>query len=894
MANITVPGASRQTQPMAERPRLPQDDSFARIAQAAEGVAQNWSQRELQDRADSLRKARVTAADELASLQRHHADDTDFIDLPERHKAGVDEIGARIAGTLPAAVREEFGLSFRDLARGQETAMASRAMELRGSAARAELGDNLTRYQNLAGDQDDDASREGILSMAAADLSEAVSAGYITAEAAQAEAQKLAQGTDLVRASRRLRDDPEGFDPTSFGNLSAAQREELTGRRENELERLRVRAEADRRMNEDAAERALAQATASALVGLPLTPEYEADLRAKAAAAGGGFSARIDAVIERNGVLQRFALRPPAERQTILDLLRRSGARSVDDADWFGRLQKLDGDLAKASEQEARQIQTERNKLVGEMLDDRRSALEAGLPYAFEEELAGAVSGTDMQARFDRDTAEGEVWDRFRAASPEGKAAITAQLASSDAPDKRYVGLVQALRTATEKEVATWDADLVERANEQLAAIRLGLPLANYDQVMAETQARNPRLAELMQAEMNAHVMRGYAKTSTSAALTPRTPEGGAPPPVNLTEARLQLDLSTSKAETAKLEATDPMSAGRAQQIVRPLDLGDPASVQARAFHAVQVARETGGGIVLTTKEERAREKERIRDMGALDRAQTYRNIVRGGGPHALTLLTELEAPSGLLWAVEAMQAGAPSSLLDEVTQGRARIEGGPAPKQPSEEELRTWTSGLAGEVFRNRPEELARVVDATKAIYAARASPTGEAQKGIWEEAFQAAMGGSGQTGGLRRVAGRLTPLPPGLSARDAEQALEGLATRHFEAATGMRLRAPKPIVGETGAVSHQYLGHLPEVEATDLEPQPMSTVWGGITSNGEAPLIGGQPVDYNILSGVSLRDMTGGLYALEVEAGGFHYLEDPATGEPLIVDLRKLARPQ
>lgn len=905
MANITVPGATRQTPQAVETPRLPQDQSFARLAAAADGVAHNWSQRELQDRADALRRARTDAADQLAQIGQEFEQDTDFGTMEQRYGRSVEALETMIGENLPQAVREEFSLSFRDMARPQVAAVGRRAFSLRGDQARAELGAALEKYQNLAAGMDDDASREGIYSMVAADHAAAVSAGYITAEAAQEQTAKFAQGVDLTRASRRLREDPENFDPATFGHLSPMQRESLAGQRENELDRRRARAEAEENKIKLSAEQALAAFNEGALVGLDLTSERRAELMAAVAPAGAAYVRRAEAAIQRSGLYQRLALMSPSERAAELEGWRRSGGASADDVDWFGKLQTLDGKLTDAEGRAHEAALKERRSFLKERIGLWYDVEEAGGVFPFRDQLATAVAGDpELEAEFNEVAAMASAFALQRGA--EGSFTDqTAQLASVSAmpvTTRRRFQFRTDFRANAEKALNALGTELRGEVAAQIDALTKGVRRGDFDATMEKVWRQDPDLARELSGYEALWAQTRYNEGATAAEIFPRTEAGGAPPPKSDAAVLGILRATTQHEALQEQERKDPLTTLAAQQSLSPLDLTDPHTIatralDARAFFSTRLGTDAFGNSrepVLTTMAERADWKGRIAVMPTPQQVEVWRNAAHAAGPYGPTLLREIEAPEAIIWGAAAEQAGAPAGMLAEISRGYSALRGPPAnaPKAPSAEDQRKWTyEAIGGEIFARSPSELGRALEATTAIYAARAGLKQEPDEDIWKASLQAALGANGERGGVREVAGRLTALPSNFSAREAEAVLNGLISRHVEAEGSGRREIRHPETGRIVESAMDLQGLEPVI--TQIPPQSMASVWGGITSNGAPPLIFGQPVDGSVLNDISLKSVSGGLYALEYERRGeFYRLEDPTTGAPLTIRLEDLAR--
>lgn len=917
MANIIVPGATRQTPLDSQVPRLPQDPTYDRIAAAASDVAQNWSQRELQDRADALRRARADAADQLSALGREFEEDTDFSSMEGRYGAAAEAIGAKIGEALPQAVREEFGLGFRDMARGQTEAVGRRAFSLRGDHARAELATALDRYRDLATGMDDDGAREGILGSAASDIAAAVSAGYITAEAAQEQATKFVQGVDLVRASRRLREDPEGFDPAAFRHLTADQRETMTSRKDSELERRMLKAEAETAKRERTAEAALGELKEAALSGLPLTDEYTADIMARLAPAGEAYTRRGHAEIRRTGALQSFAAWPAAKRDAFLKSLEHRGGSTSDEVEWFGRLQKLDMGITenearaqaaalreleqdrkeaeREARQEARELRTAYDKEVRELLGAHAVAHEDGAVFSGEERLAALVKGTEYEPEYQRNLAVGDLWAQWRAAPLEGKGAIAAQLDAMAVGDKRGAQIRREMIRDTEAAYDAWDSETHKQVNEELQALYAGSRLASYDATVARLQARGDAVSQdLLLTLSEAHtgyVNRGVAAGATSGEIFAMTSAGGAPLPRSAGAGSVDRAFLAASEAARKAEMYNPIGAPGALAIVDALDLTDLDSVSARVHAALSVTR--SGDLRFLENAEAGRLSAEIPRMSSADQEAIWTNVIAAAGAHAPSFLRELDAPQVVIWAAEGqVRGGLSPALLPGVVRGAAALNS-PAAAKPSAADLRVWAYEIVGSLFMHEPEDLSRAIETATALWASRpanlAGDPAEA-KDAWSKSLQTILGGVGERGGIRMVSGRPTSLPSDMTAAQAQQALDRLKNAHMRILENNVYEDFDP---SQGLLEIDPETRFPRARQPQRNPQSMTSVWGGITSNGESPVVRGQPIDWSVLRDLGVRALDGGLYELEfIHGGGEAYrLEDPVTGAPVTVDLKKLA---
>lgn len=180
---------------------------------------------------------------------------------------------------------------------------------------------------------------------------------------------------------------------------------------------------------------------------------------------------------------------------------------------------------------------------------------------------------------------------------------------------------------------------------------------------------------------------------------------------------------------------------------------------------------------------------------------------------------------------------------------------------------------GQVGGLFADLPggdKTLAEVTAAADALYARRMGsldPAGDMDSGQYVQAVHEVLGGTGSydggTGGVQDVAGALTILPMGISAAQAERAINRLGYAGESAG-----RAPR-VKFDAALMTEQLRAASPE---------------------GRLPVIAGAPVDREDLAEAHLRAVGDDAYVLVLpRAGGETVIEDE-TGEEWVFSLKRL----
>lgn len=899
---LRAPGAG----PVVEARAPDVQSGFNAVAGALSDAAQTLRRA---DQASQLTDARRTVLEGYAAAEADLEKDQDWLGMEGRQNERLIKIREEALGKIGyESLRDDFALDLDRQGFAHIGNVRRRAFGLQKDHTLASLDETLNLYRERAAKLDDPMALNALLDDAGAAVSDVREGGFIDELQARRLADGLETGVFGDFTARLVERDPQGALRVleTPGALPIDEQTRLTAltRAQGEIDRRRAKAEAAAAKRELSAERALAAFNEGAFVGLSLTPEREAELMAEVAPAGPAYARRAEAAIRRTGLYQRLALMTPAARAAELEGWRRSGGASSDDVDWFGKLQALDGQLADAEERDRTAVAKERRSYLKEMIGVMYDTGKLGGVFPFVDQLREAVAGDDeLEEEFRQVEAMAGAFELQQGASGSfgDQKAILSAVSAVPVTNRRGVQFFNDFTSAAEKDLNALGADLRKDVEAQIDALKKGVRRGDYDAVMARVSSQDPDLARELGSYETLWAQTRYHEVATAAEIFPRTEAGGMPAPTNEAGVLGYLRAQTVHDKASEQERTDPLATLAAQAVLSPFDVTDPHMVatralEAQAFFSARLGPDKRGSprdLVLTTKDEQARERERIANLSTPQQVEAWRNAAHAAGPYGATLLRELDAPGALIWNAEAEKAGAPVGLLAEAARGVSALAGPPAnaPKAPAYEDQRKWTYEVVGDLFSRTPSEQARLLEATTAIYAARAGLKQEPDEGLWKASLQAALGANGERGGVHQVAGRLIPLPPSLSAREAEAALEGLRRRHSEAIYGKReIGPPRPTIGADGSVVYGGLA------ATIIEtpPRPMSSVWGGITSTGAAPVIHGQPVDDSVMDAVSLRAVRGG-YALEYERRGeFYRLEDPATGAPITLRLEDLARRQ
>jgi len=172
-----------------------------------------------------------------------------------------------------------------------------------------------------------------------------------------------------------------------------------------------------------------------------------------------------------------------------------------------------------------------------------------------------------------------------------------------------------------------------------------------------------------------------------------------------------------------------------------------------------------------------------------------------------------------------------------------------------------------------------------------------GEADAQSFAEAVQIALGQNGARGGVQRVLGGQTLLPPNASRAMVQQALETATTSVEWETYELNGSFYRVVPGKQAALDSQgeqwalefldAFGSQP-FESEDQVLEQMGQGWG---PRG-APLIDGEPIDMRTLNRARLvpilrgSDIEAGLYT--IEGNGWEALD--ANGDPYILDLNAL----
>jgi len=210
---LIIPEAQTPFEPV-QQPRVSYDqpnigDGLKKIGDI--GVAIEAKRRE-EERANTMREARVTAVERLGDLRTQYEQDPNLIGLSDRYNADVEALQKELADSLPEGkMRDDFDLDFRQVVAPQRQAVSKREFALRRDAGRADLNAGLRSYAQQAGAAPDDESRDAILKTAAADIGAAVSAGWLSEQEAEKLLSSTIEGSVSAAAIRTLQEDPRAF-----------------------------------------------------------------------------------------------------------------------------------------------------------------------------------------------------------------------------------------------------------------------------------------------------------------------------------------------------------------------------------------------------------------------------------------------------------------------------------------------------------------------------------------------------------------------------------------------------------------------------------------------------------------------------------------------------------
>lgn len=208
---------------------------------------------------------------------------------------------------------------------------------------------------------------------------------------------------------------------------------------------------------------------------------------------------------------------------------------------------------------------------------------------------------------------------------------------------------------------------------------------------------------------------------------------------------------------------------------------------------------------------------------------------------------------------------GGDRALVAEAFRGQQAIDQKRVALPPAEV-IRASGDEVFGDLLAEDPMLEGPILEAAQAIYAARnrgRDPKDFDAAPAFTEAVQIALGRSpdGETGGVQRLRGADTLLPPGVSAAAVETGL-GAAAAAMPAVAGADALAP----------------------------------WRAASAGGGLPVFAGQPMTPDLMRQVRLRAVRPGQYEMYVERGGGLFgtatrypVLDDATGEVYLLDLRR-----
>jgi len=349
-------------------------------------------------------------------------------------------------------------------------------------------------------------------------------------------------------------------------------------------------------------------------------------------------------------------------------------------------------------------------------------------------------------------------------------------------------------------------------------------------------------------------------------------------------------------------EAEDPVSAAARNGVsIGTLDPSDPEAFAETLMQRQQIAAEmVGAGYTSEARFFTNEEREQLSlmfgpDADPMDRTGFASTLIDTLGSDAATAALELgveESTAG--WISLAATSGNQMHLSRALT-GAAMQRAGQARSVPQDVRMDPEVLGIIETLPPNAATRELIVAMATD--YVSFTDGMGEADAQSFAEAVQIALGQNGARGGVQRVLGGQTLLPPNASRAMVQQALETATTSVEWETYELNGSFYRVVPGTQAALDSQgeqwalefldAFGSQP-FESEDQVLEQMGQGWG---PRG-APLIDGEPIDMRTLNRARLvpilrgSDIEAGLYT--IEGNGWEALD--ANGDPYILDLNAL----
>ena len=537
------------------------------------------------------------------------------------------------------------------------------------------------------------------------------------------------------------------------------------------------------------------------------------------------------------------------------------------------------------------------------------------------------------------ETTEAEVIARIDAAIPilekqgvpQGIGELIAMSASDD-PESELAGRRQALMTAiAEFEIADPDMDLAT-----LDAILGGLSTGTQTpQSMAFIgrlkEQRAERVTELQAAltEATATATAGSVPEGVDALLSADVPElarqqrdlmdalGGQQimgsfhlmdpdqqrqvtdaiqsGPVTPTKLKVLDDLRQRRQAAMTAIDKDAIGHWQEQRVVAddPVSLGDPSSIRRRIVSLQGLDDSANPRGRVFSDAEKANLRQQVEQSSPSDRVEFARALVEGAGDRVFDVADELEIEGNFGFVAKQLAAGLPEATAASILAG----EDPNVPKLNFSDSAKT-RSEVEQAFFSRFDEAVPQSADYKGAVVQAAESyartlalrmPADEA----YAEAFGAVIGQNGDRGGIQEVNGRLTLLPPSVTAKQAQDAIEvtvgilgGGGALRPQRQPGMR--APQPSNPPSGAERARLQERAARVRMG--ERQAFNEVMRQ-ASEGSYPLDGTAAVTADTMRTVTLSPVGNDRYEMHVNRDGVSFaLTDAVTGGNFVVSLSRL----
>ncbi len=307
--------------------------------------------------------------------------------------------------------------------------------------------------------------------------------------------------------------------------------------------------------------------------------------------------------------------------------------------------------------------------------------------------------------------------------------------------------------------------------------------------------------------------------------------------------------------------ATDPKSAAAASSLPAPalpdFDPADPAPFAAAlseslSFDSYLKDQGYSDRSAVMTADERARLKAVIDPRAeAAPKVALAEAILSGAGDKAGQVLAEVDADPVFRRGVKVLGLTGDRALTEAIMRGGQKVADKTAILPPRKEQLLIFDQ-MTGGVFEDAPAVKAEVMDAALALYAdGAAGIDGETQAAegwiedgaaytLYQQSVQRLLGaqpdrsGKLTIGGLQEVNGSLVPLPPGVSAAAADDAMDRLGKQLM----GGRFRAEGEAYNYGSAdYSAQWDFSNPTDDAARFAPFKAASLYGGLPDLGADP---------------------------------------------------------